>query len=248
MGIFYAGLDLGQATDYTALAIIERIEKKGEPRIEKIEREYEPPRWGEWEIARELGLPIPHHTIVEEKVTQDVTVEYHLRHLERPQIGTPYPQIVRHVISLLGGQRDLRDAPLIIDRTGVGRAVYDLFWEAGHPGGVRGVTITAGDTVQTDYTNYRVPKRDLVAVMQTLLQEQRLKIANGLALGSVFAAEALNFKAKISLSGHDSYEAGAMAEWRDGAHDDLVLAVSLACWYAERPGVRIRFPIDGLIG
>lgn len=50
----------------------------------------------------------------------------------------------------------------------------------------------------------------------------------------VFATEALNFKAKISLSGHECYAACAAGDWRDGAHDDLVLAVALACWYAER--------------
>lgn len=245
MGDFYVGLDLGQASDYTALAILERIETKGDIHTERIETPIEPPRWGEWGIARELGLPMPNlGVIVEEKITQDVTVEYHLRHLERPAIGTPYPDIVRHVVSLLASLPDLLNAPLVIDRTGVGRAVYDLFREAGHRGGVWGVTITAGDTVVTeDYgRGYRVPKRDLVAVLQALLQQRRLKIANGLPLGSVFAAEALNFKAKISLSGHDSYEAGTAADWRDGAHDDLVLAVSLACWYAEGgPQPRIRF-------
>lgn len=33
------------------------------------------------------------------------------------------------------------------------------------------------------------------------------------------------FKVKISTSGHDSYEA-----WREGDHDDLVLAALLALW------------------
>jgi len=35
---------------------------------------------------------------------------------------------------------------------------------------------------------------------------------------------------KINLAtGHDSYEA-----WREGDHDDLVLAVAMACWTGER--------------
>lgn len=29
-------------------------------------------------------------------------------------------------------------------------------------------------------------------------------------------------------TGHDSYEA-----WRDGDHDDLVLSLAMACWFAE---------------
>ena len=39
----------------------------------------------------------------------------------------------------------------------------------------------------------------------------------------------LNFKRKVSLAGRDTYEA-----WREGTHDDLVLAAALAEWYAER--------------
>ncbi len=35
---------------------------------------------------------------------------------------------------------------------------------------------------------------------------------------------------KINIStAHDSYEA-----WREGDHDDLVLAVAMACWAGER--------------
>jgi hypothetical protein len=42
----------------------------------------------------------------------------------------------------------------------------------------------------------------------------------------------LSFKRKVTHAGHDTYEA-----WREGTHDDFVLAAALACWYAER---RIR--------
>lgn len=38
---------------------------------------------------------------------------------------------------------------------------------------------------------------------------------------------------KISASGHDTYEA-----WREGIHDDTVLATAIAIWYAERRGKR----------
>ena len=42
--------------------------------------------------------------------------------------------------------------------------------------------------------------------------------------------ELLNFRVKINIStSHDSYEA-----WREGDHDDLVLAVALACWRARK--------------
>ena len=102
------------------------------------------------------------------------------------------------------------------------------------------VTITGGDTVvkvdtvryfEPEYRvpEYRVPKRDLVSTLQVLLQNDWLKIAEGLSLAKILTREMQNFRTKISLAtGHDSYEA-----WREGDHDDLVLAVALACWYAK---------------
>jgi hypothetical protein len=39
----------------------------------------------------------------------------------------------------------------------------------------------------------------------------------------------MSFRAKITTKGHDTYES-----WRDGDHDDLVLALALGSWYFER--------------
>jgi hypothetical protein len=36
-------------------------------------------------------------------------------------------------------------------------------------------------------------------------------------------------RVKVTLNGHEMYE-----HWRSGDHDDLVLAVALACWQARR--------------
>ena len=42
-----------------------------------------------------------------------------------------------------------------------------------------------------------------------------------------------HFKVKIDpQTAHDSYSA-----WREADHDDLVLAVALACWLGEKVGV-----------
>jgi hypothetical protein len=77
-----------------------------------------------------------------------------------------------------------------------------------------------------------VPKRDLVSVVQVLLQAERLKIASSLKEASTLTAELLAFKVSINLRGHDSYGNDA-GPWRENPHDDLVLAVALAAWYGE---------------
>ena len=50
----------------------------------------------------------------------------------------------------------------------------------------------------------------------------------GLELWPAPREELLNFRRKINLNmAHDPYE-----HWRDSNHDDLVLAVAMACWEA----------------
>src|SRR4051812_24175681 len=156
---------------------------------------------------------------------------YQVRHLERLALGTPYPAIVARVRQLVH-QPPLRgQVSVVADATGVGAAVMDLLREAHLGAPFNAVTITGGDTVTQDGLNYRVPKRDLVSVLQVLLQTQRLRVAQALPDADTLVRELLNFRVTINANAHDSY-----AAWREGVHDDLVLATALACWAGERLG------------
>lgn len=242
---FYAGLDLGQSNDYTALAILERIEVPSTepPRIERIERRPELPYWAQQAEIPQPPLP----KIVEDRVIQpEPIVQHHVRWLDRIELGTDYPTIVTQVLRTLDAP-ELRghDVTLLIDRTGVGRAVYDLFAEQMERtrASIVPITITAGEKAvrEVDGTGgWRVPKRDLVGTIEVLAQARpaRLQFVEGLPFAETVKAELRNFQAKITERGHASFEAGNTAGglWREGAHDDLVLAVALACWYAERYG------------
>lgn len=199
---FVVGLDLGQAQDYTAVAVLERIEPPP-PQPSRVRG------WG------------PRPTEEEARPT------YHCRHLERLPLGTPYPAVARHVRNLLTVPA-LGDAPaLAVDATGVGRPVVDLLREHGlEP---VSVTITGGDVVVREPPGWRVPKRELVSAVQVQLQTGRLKFAERLPLVPVLVRELLAFRVKISELGHDSYGA-----WREGSHDDLVLALAVAVWWGER--------------
>jgi hypothetical protein len=182
---YLVGLDLGQAHDFSALAIAER--HPGELR----------------------------------------RAAYHLRHLERWPLGTSYPAIVQAVTAMLGQEPLNAGARLVVDGTGVGRAVVDLFRPLGRR--LVPVTITGGVGVTEAEDGYlHVPKRDLIGAAQVLLQDGRLRIAAALPEAATLTAELRDYRVKISASGHDSYDA------REGAHDDLILAVALAVWYGDR--------------
>ncbi|MGI6561031.1 MAG: hypothetical protein ACOX3Q_00430 [Clostridia bacterium] len=124
--------------------------------------------------------------------------QYHIRHLERPKLGTPYPAIVEKVQDLVQSNKLLNQAALVVDATGVGRPVVDLFRKAG----LRpvAITITGGNVVTVGDGGYHVPKRDLVTTLQVLLQSGRLKVASDLKLAKVLVDEMLNFKVKINVS------------------------------------------------
>lgn len=159
--------------------------------------------------------------------------EYHIRHLERVELGTRYPRIIERVDGLLHTPPLNPRTPLVVDKTGVGAAVVDMFNDAGMK--PIAITITGGDEVIWDPDNpkaprhIKVPKRELVGTLVALFQSDRLRIAEELEHAQTLVNELLNFRVKVDLrTSHDSYEG-----WRESIHDDLVLAVALACWYAE---------------
>lgn len=170
--------------------------------------------------------------------------QYHVRYLKRFPIGTKYPDIVNEVEKFTK-RPDIQPNLLVIDGTGVGRAVTDLFHQ--RQSHFIPVQITGGNRVTKSGGYVNVPKRDLVSTVKVLLQTDRLKIAEGLPEAELLVEEMLNFQVKISTAGHDTYGAG-----REGTHDDLVLSVCLACWAGEKKllpkGLRNPRPSNGRKG
>jgi hypothetical protein len=147
------------------------------------------------------------------------------RHLERLPLGLDYPTIVEHVRCLVSSPELSRRTTLVVDATGVGRPVVDLLRRAQLPCRLMPVTITAGDRETQDSGTWRVPKRDLITGLLVLLQREEIDICGHLPESETLVKELGNIRIKVSLGGQDTYGA-----WREGEHDDLVLAAALACW------------------
>jgi hypothetical protein len=121
----------------------------------------------------------------------------------------------------------------VVDETGVGRPVCDLFEDQGlYP--LR-VTITAGygAEVKDSARHYSVPKLQLVSRLQSLLHDRRLRILKGLPDVPALVSEFSDFQQRITDAGRWRFGA------RTGAHDDLVLALSLSCWAGAKSGLGI---------
>jgi Terminase RNaseH-like domain len=147
---------------------------------------------------------------------------FQVGHLERLRLQTPYPGVVSHVIRMLAQLPE--GTELVLDYTGVGKPVYDLF----HAKGMSpyGVSITSGNAVTKDKMHYSVPKLTLISTVQALLHDGRLKIHKDLADVQVLVAELQDFRAEVTDSGYWRFGA------RAGKHDDLVLALAIALWHS----------------
>jgi len=158
------------------------------------------------------------------------TGHYALRHLQRFRLRTSYPQVVQSVRALLQTPL-LQGSDLVVDQTGVGRPVVDMFRDAlrGRPGKFIPVTITSGKKPTVAEDGIHVPKRELIGAVQVLLQTRRLRIARTLPDAAALVKELNSFRVKITRARNETF-----GTWRAGQHDDLVLAVALAAWCGEK--------------
>jgi hypothetical protein len=90
------------------------------------------------------------------------------------------------------------------------------------------VSNAGGGVTASPDVGWLVPRRDLASTALVLLEQERLKIAEALELSGTLREELLAFKAK-PLAKPDDVDA-----WRERPHDDLVLAVAMSVWAAER--------------
>lgn len=215
----YVGLDLGQVSDHSALVSLRREREVPEP---------ERPKAVDW---RELGTP--EHG----KPTPPGPAKYYCNVVERFERGVPYTDLVDKVGKLFQDSK-FAGGPLVVDGTGVGRPVVDLFRRAKLDCRLVPVTITGGSSANTlgkvavdEWGYWHVPKKELVGSVQVLLGTERLQVAPALKYAGTLVHELKNFSYKVKDTGHVSLEA-----WREKDHDDLVLALALAAWWAERAG------------
>jgi hypothetical protein len=217
------------------------------PEVEEVEAgQYVPLRWGprvETRLAVGLDVGQAHDpsalAVVERRATmacgvseprREESAVYHVRHLARLPLRMAYPDQAAYVAAFMA-RPELEGAELVLDKTGIGRAIYDLFKAAGLK--PIAVTITAGEAETRDGAGYRVPKLQLVSTLQARLHDRTLKIARNLPEGRVLAQELQNVRVGFTAAGGMTFGA------RVGAHDDLVLALALGVWSLSRRRSRV---------
>lgn len=211
---YVMAVDLGQSSDPTAIAVL---------RHRKVSYWHYVPDW-----------PVP-----------PGSEHFDVVHLARLPLGLSYVDQVAEVRRLLarpplsGTHKvgdfngrptvDRMNCDLVIDATGVGRAVADLF--TAQYVDMTMVTITAGhEQTSVGLGRYHVPKSVLISMLDARLHTGALRFAAELEEAGAMREELRDFRRKVSVAGRYSFEA------RVGKHDDLVLSVALGLWmFVGRP-------------
>jgi hypothetical protein len=222
------GVDLGQAADYTAIAV--------------LKKSVVPPRTA---MLSPIGES-PSNRLVEGDLVYDLV------YLKRPKLGTPYDVIARRVADLItklepkGAFDEIGQVTLSVDGTGVGRGVVDLLRtefvkrtrrnEYVPKVDFRPVTVTGSQTTlkRPERTNgyWSVPKRDLVFPAVAAFQQDKLTIAKNVTDRRALVNELKNYRRVTNIAtGNMAFE-----PWRESDHDDLLFAVALSLWgWQHRP-------------
>jgi hypothetical protein len=214
----FVGVDLGKLTDPTALTIMAR------------------------------SLAIDPLTGTPQKSTRgDYIYRWECRALKRYKLGTEYLAIVADVLRICNRRELHPGVRLVLDSTGVGVAVTEMFTRAlvAFPDvECHTISITAGEGFSSVSTlvrgnfiargQWRVSKIQLIAAIREVLETRRFKVSIDPASGKplegseVLVKELTNFRERITESANMTYEA------RQGQHDDLVLATCLPIWLGSQ--------------
>ncbi len=203
--MYYIGFDIGKVNDYSAFV-----------------------------SALQIPIPEPSKFVEGDPARDDERLrlinQYRIRQIERPELGVSYYDQVDRLVEITS-HPDIRAVGfcVVVDVTGVGRAVLEMVEEAGVQNIVP-VLITSGNDVTFDEETgiWHVPKKEIISVLQVVIQGRRMKFSKHLPLAGTFEKELLAFKAKVTKKGNDQYEA-----WRARDHDDIVLAGGIALWKGE---------------
>ncbi len=158
---------------------------------------------------------------------------YRAVRVERMPLKTEYHNVVERV-----GQYKRRypNSNIIVDATGVGLAVTQHLARDG----VAHVPmlITGGHGYNTQKRPWSIAKAEIISKMLLVYGENRIHLSPTGESAHILRAELQDFRMKRTASGNEQY----LGDWRVGAHDDLVLALGIAVWLAERSSTRHWWP------
>ena len=154
---------------------------------------------------------------------------YRLVDVKRKQ-KLPYPEIVQWAERVFKNPKfrseGLSTPIFLIDVGGVGRALYDML----RADGMKCVAIQytgGGDTANFDNGAYNIGKSALVGKFLAAWDDGRVQVPANASFRDLLVNELKAFRGHMSSQGRARFEA------EQGEHDDMIMSVAQAVWWAE---------------
>ena len=142
--------------------------------------------------------------------------------IKRLPLGTDYNNVVAVVHGLL--HRCPAGTELVIDGTGIGKPIADMFKYRGIVPWCVTATAAIEQSINHAKRTASVPKLMLISRIQALLFEGRLKVHADIPEAGAFLEELRDFRVEYTANGNMTFNA------RSGRHDDMVSAAAVAAW------------------
>jgi hypothetical protein len=148
--------------------------------------------------------------------------------------ATAYPALVSDLTEMLNGT-PLTDGDLVVEAGPSIKAVLSLLRKNRLPARIRPVEVRA--SAEDGYVEglWRLTKASVIETARQILQEDRFVFDDRMApeaLATTPSAQTI-YQALLTYPYNKTPAANDAFASREGAYDDLILAVALACWFGE---------------
>jgi hypothetical protein len=164
---------------------------------------------------------------------QEPKTTYSLLRIKRLPLGLDYTTIINHIAALKAQTdeycqqfRPYHDSDLVLDATGVGRPVVDMFTKAGFK--PVAITISGGqEPVNHGSRRWSVPRTTLLMGLRTAFEGGELMVNSNQPEAELLKREMGNLAPHYSPAGNLTFQ------HRVGQHDDLTLSLAQGIWWAR---------------
>ncbi len=159
----------------------------------------------------DLGQRQDHSAIAVVVERRDLQNGLTVKYVERVALGTPYGDVVERVREVVRASKSEGGCCLAVDGTGLGAPVVEMLRGAGLGCEVTAVFITGGSGERRQGSGWCVPKQDLLAGVQVLLEKRELRIAGRMREARALMRELVDVRMRVGGAGR--VKLGADGSW-----------------------------------
>ena len=197
-------------------------------------------------VAQDIAKNVDYTTTVIHQVRPQIVkgstqgrVFYFQEKVFQDMVRLKYTELAEYTRELMDAVNVTNDCSLVIDGTGVGGPVFDLYDEAGLD--PLKIVFTSGESVSVQsgqrsksskfglITGYGVPKADLVGALVVAMEQGRMRRAEGVPFEQQEREQYQNFVGRIN----EKTKYVKFGNSSDEIHDDVIVADAMAVWYGD---------------